>query len=211
MVQEQLSNELSTTRLGMMSSSCDYGSISSNDDTFHWNNNTRRTNRIRKRKQSIRSATPLLDRFKIELSSSYRPFSLLENPNVQGSGGPIVLDLQPTFAPVYPIGIPLLLRVLFLELTWTMFSGDYYTERQRGSNLLYFSHLTHLTMALTFVAQLLSTFLSFVACFCGRCCNSRKLIFYKSEGEEMGILVVATWLLYSICVPFGLIVTVAYW
>lgn len=154
-------------------------------------------------------------RIRMETSPNYHPFSLREDYDTT------VIDVQKSFAPIHYIYIPFILRIYWWFLTYKILVNDFHEAMGNRTTqkevVMYFSHLTHLTLVMTMLYQTLGCFLCMVATLR----RKHKWILYQSAPNENyasdrsmerpGVFVCFTWYLYSMVLPVECIVAFAYW
>lgn len=143
-------------------------------------------------------------RFHMELSSTYDLFSLQEDENHQ-----IMIHVRNTFAPVHWM-VP-----LYRWFWWCMAIRILQKDHEisihirNGSNLMYFSHFTNITMLVTILYQTLSTVLSISSIVP----KLRKGFLYQPTDihSRPSTLVCWTWMIYTISLISEFVVCLGYW
>lgn len=153
------------------------------------------------RNQSTQTMT-LDTRMKMEMSCSYSFFSLVEDFDRT------MIHVQKSFAPKY-LAIPIALRGIWCHITYRILVIDHHDALSIHNmcDIMYFGHLTNITLILTWLYQCLSTFLSILAFFRPH----HGLFLYRSAYEEPSALVRITWFIYSVALPAEFIVAIGYW
>ncbi|GFH48081.1 hypothetical protein CTEN210_04557 [Chaetoceros tenuissimus] len=141
--------------------------------------------------------------------------------NIREDYDSTILNLQPSFAPstwcrIFPI--PVVWRILWCQATFQILKQDYHDalHHRHMENVMYFGHLTNITLILTLTYQVMATLLSILAIFhkdnsmfSPKYKNSR-----KSDGciiATPGIVIQFLWLLYTIVLPGEFLVSIGYW
>eukprot|EP00551_Chaetoceros_affinis_P012512 CAMPEP_0203681762 /NCGR_PEP_ID=MMETSP0090-20130426/43673_1 /ASSEMBLY_ACC=CAM_ASM_001088 /TAXON_ID=426623 /ORGANISM="Chaetoceros affinis, Strain CCMP159" /LENGTH=521 /DNA_ID=CAMNT_0050550379 /DNA_START=263 /DNA_END=1828 /DNA_ORIENTATION=+ len=103
----------------------------------------------------------LSTRIQMESAKDYHFFSLVEDYDYNA------IDVQKSFAPALPTLIPLVLRCYWLGTSIVFTYQDYQIETANNGHdpILYFSHLTNITLMFTIAYQVTSCFLTLVASF----------------------------------------------
>ena len=151
-------------------------------------------------------------RHRMESSIHYHYFSPYEDFDNA------IIHVQKSFAPANMLGIPFLFRLFFCYLSYRVLKTDYYDSIHiKESNcIMYFSHLTNMTLTLSVVYQFLSSFLSILALIR----RKHYIILHQpkhnvrsiNDGQlRPGALVCFTWLLYTIVLPGQFLVAFGYW
>lgn len=161
--------------------------------------------------QSTQTMT-LLTRHRMESGIQYHYFSLQEDFDHN------VIHVQKSFAPIHFLGVPVILRLLFCHLTYAVLRSDYNDAMHNiGSNrIMYFAHLSNITLIISLLYQCMSSFLSVLALILRK---SAIIINQPSNGNGRNQnkkylpsgFVCFTWMLYSISLPGEFMVAIGYW
>jgi len=142
-------------------------------------------------------------RFYFELSKEYDFFSLREDFDNT------VIDVQESFAPAS--FVVLMLRSCWWWISYQILLKDHEISIgiTNGTNLMYFSHLTNLTMVLTLSYQTISTILSAISILC----CTRNLVLYQPTklSQRPNIFICLTWLMYTTALVSEFVVCIGYW
>lgn len=142
-------------------------------------------------------------RFYFELSKEYDFFSLREDFDNT------VIDVQQSFAPAS--FIVLMLRSCWWWISYQILLKDHEIsiDVRNGTNLMYFSHLTNITLILTLIYQTLTTILSAISILCCK----RNLVLYQPTklSQRPNILICVTWVMYSTALVSEFVVSIGYW
>ena len=185
-------------------------------------------------------------RIQMERSTLYHYFSLREDFDST------ILHIQSTFVPsvLFPhshshikcnhkclrrlrqcFPLPLVFRILWCYWTFGILITDHRDamHHRKMCNIMYFGHLTNITLILTLCYQCLSTFLSFWGLFWRRHSWFLPLFHVHSPKKgnanyandvndadtdvacTPGIIVTMTWFIYSIALPAEFIVAIGFW
>lgn len=161
--------------------------------------------------QSTQTMT-LGTRHRMECDVDYHYFSLQEDFDYNA------IHVQKSFAPTNLFGMPVLLRWFLCYVTYAVIRSDYHDAiHHKESNIIvYFSHLTNITLVVSLCYQALSSFLSILAIVRSK----HDIILYQPQIEvknmqkgqiRPGAFVCLTWLLYSISLPCEFVVAIGYW
>eukprot|EP00979_Chaetoceros_neogracilis_P005748 scaffold1075_cov246-Chaetoceros_neogracile.AAC.5 len=173
-------------------------------------------------------------RIRMEQSKPYHYFSLQEDLDCT------ILHIQQTFAPYcsrifnLKIPLPLFYRLLCCYATHIILRYDHHDAmlHQKMCNIMYFGHLTNMTLVLALFYQCLSTMLSVIALFHPG--HSWFMPRFRTKGAPKGKeshydvddndddittnngctpswILQLTWLLYSIVLPAEFLVAIGYW
>lgn len=141
--------------------------------------------------------------------------------NIREDYDSTILNLQPSFAPatwcrIFPI--PVVWRILWCQATFQILKQDYHDalHHRHMENVMYFGHLTNITLILTLTYQVMTTLLSILAIFYKD--NSIFSPTYKKSRNGDGYIIATPgkiiqflWLLYTIVLPGEFLVSIGYW
>jgi len=154
---------------------------------------------------------PLIHRAKFELSRNYPHFSLLGNDD--GDNGNreeyqsfvALVDVQQSFAPASPLAV--LFRCVWLVASLLIEFTSFHVR--------YFKYLTHLSLIMTIIYQLISCGISlYAADFMsghGGGMERRRRLFGDQQQQQLAYIIRFVWIVYTVALVAEFVVLCGYW
>jgi hypothetical protein len=216
--QQQQQQQQPTHAIGSTTTRCT--TVPYNPNDYNKKDHCSSSNTTLRNHQSTQTMT-LSTRIQMETCKNYIFFSLLEDFDST------LVHIQQSFAPTHCCGLAVVLRWIWCHTTYRILILDHRDAlvNHNMCNLLYFGHLTNVTLIMTWTYQCLSTFLSTVAWlrpkhWMFRVIQQQQQQHQSSPDLESIIgqvqyrpsaIVCITWCIYSVSLVAEFIVAIGYW